>query len=152
MKTIKKILLPVDFSAGSENALSYAVDLAVRYEAQLTIVNVNELMANLLTPNALPPSILETWVGEANKLLDDTKARAVAAGARSVETAFLQGAAHTEIVRFAGDGHFDLIVIGTHGRTGVSHALVGSVAERVVRKAPCPVLTVRLRESGAAKK
>jgi universal stress protein A len=149
MKSIKKILVPVDFSKGGADALEFAMDISKRYEAELSIINVNEFMANVLTPSALPSGILETWIGEANKLLEDTKARVLAAGVRSVQSTFLQGAAHTEIVRFATEGHFDLIVMGTHGRTGVGHALIGSVAERVVRKAPCPVLTVRLREPAA---
>jgi nucleotide-binding universal stress UspA family protein len=144
MNTIKKILVPVDFSPGGADALALAVDLSNRYEAGLTIINVNELMPSLLPSSTLPPSVLESWVSEANQLLEDTKLRALSAGAHRVETEFLQGKPYLEIVRFATEGHFDLIVMGTHGRTGVKHALIGSVAERVVRHAHCPVLTVRL--------
>jgi nucleotide-binding universal stress UspA family protein len=147
MTTIKKILVPVDFSPGASEALGFAVDLSVRYGASLTILNVNELISNLIPTSAMPSSILETWIGEAHRLLDDNRDRALNAGARQVEKAFLQGTPHQEIVRFASECHFDLIVMGTHGRTGLKHAFIGSVAERVVRGASCPVLTVRLRDS-----
>lgn len=144
MRKIQKILVPVDFSPGSNDALALAVDLSNRYEAELTIVHVNELPASLLPSAAIPASVVESWISEAQNLLADTKARALGAGARRVEAEFLQGTPHVAIVNLASEGHFDLIVIGTHGRTGLKHALIGSVAERVVRTAPCPVLTVRL--------
>ncbi|HWM86759.1 MAG TPA: universal stress protein, partial [Kofleriaceae bacterium] len=64
-------------------------------------------------------------------------------GLREVGTNISQGVPFAEVVREAREGGFDLIVMGTHGRTGLRHALIGSVAEKVVRKAPCPVLTVR---------
>jgi universal stress protein A len=68
-----------------------------------------------------------------------------------VDTAVITGPPARAIVEHASAGHFDLIVMGTHGRTGLSHALLGSVAERVVQKAPCPVLTVREASPAAAK-
>ena len=82
--------------------------------------------------------------------LDEAKAEAEAAGAVRTETKLLEGIAHSEIVSFAQEFGYDLIVMGTHGRTGIMHALLGSVAERVLRKAPCPVLTVRLPEQRSA--
>ena len=84
-------------------------------------------------------------MAEYGKALAAEKKIAETAGAQRVDTHQLQGIAADEIVEFAKKGAFDLIVIGTHGRTGIQHALIGSIAERVVRRAPCPVLTVKVR-------
>jgi nucleotide-binding universal stress UspA family protein len=82
-------------------------------------------------------------VTELEQGLAAAKQRAHTAGAMDVHTQLLEGNPPVAIAEFAASGHFDLIVMGTHGRRGVQHALLGSVAERVVRLAPCPVLTVR---------
>ncbi len=147
MRTMKRILVPVDFSEGASEALELAEDLAARYEASITIIHVHELLANLMPSGPLPVSVMETWVAESNKLLDKTKAKALELGAREVDTVFIQGTPFAEIVRFSREKAYDLIVMGTHGRAGLKHALIGSVAEKVVRKAPCPVLTVRLKDA-----
>jgi nucleotide-binding universal stress UspA family protein len=76
--------------------------------------------------------------------LEEAKGEAQRAGATAVDTKLLQGAVAPEIVDYAKQGDYDLIVIGTHGHTGLKHALLGSVAERVVRLAPCPVLSLRV--------
>jgi nucleotide-binding universal stress UspA family protein len=76
--------------------------------------------------------------------LEEAKGEAQRAGATAVDTKLLQGAVAPEIVDYAKKGDYDLIVIGTHGHTGLKHALLGSVAERVVRLAPCPVLSLRM--------
>jgi universal stress protein A len=78
--------------------------------------------------------------------LADARLAALEAGAPRVEIKLLEGVIAGEIVQFATRGEFDLIVMGTHGRTGLSHLFIGSVAERVVRLAPCPVLTVKMAE------
>jgi glycine betaine transporter len=85
---------------------------------------------------------------EFERLLRIAREQALQAGAANVETKLLQGFAAQEITKLARQGGFDLIVMGTHGRTGVSHLLIGSVAERVVRTAHCPVLTVRPSKNG----
>jgi nucleotide-binding universal stress UspA family protein len=79
------------------------------------------------------------------QLLGQARESALAAGADTVDTRLLEGFAASATVDFAGAGSFDLIVMGTHGRKGIQHFLLGSVAERVVQTAPCAVLTVRAR-------
>lgn len=141
----KKILIPVDFSAHSSFAVKLGADLARRSAASVTVLHVFDPL-----PYALPadyqvftPEQREQLQSEIRKSLAALRLRAETGGAARVETQTLEGSPVTEIVRLAAEGGFDLIVMGTHGRRGVKHALLGSVAERVVRSAPCPVLTAR---------
>jgi universal stress protein A len=144
--TFTKILVPHDFSDHSTRSVEVAAELAGRYKASLTLIYVHQptLYAApdtfLLYPTEDSPTLMAAF----SKHLDDAKVKAVAGGAGTVETKVLTGMPVNEIAKFAADGGYDLIVMGTHGRSGVAHALIGSVAERVVRKAHCPVLTVRL--------
>jgi nucleotide-binding universal stress UspA family protein len=143
--TIRKILVPTDFSAHSKQAQAWAVELARRYEATLTLLHVYQPISYALPEGYVLPSAnlladLEVSLGHA---LDDAQKELESGSGLRVDTALMQGVPFAEIVRFARDGSFDLIVLSTHGRTGLRHALLGSVAEKVVRKAPCPVLTVR---------
>jgi nucleotide-binding universal stress UspA family protein len=151
MNTIKKILVATDFSSTSEEAVRSAAATAEQFDATLQIVHV------LQPPNyALPEAYLtyspqhfgETLRG-LHKLLEVATTKAKAAGARRVYAKLLQGVTALEIVSFAKNEHSDLIVVGTHGRTGISHALMGSVAEKIVRTAACPVLTIRARDEAA---
>ena len=148
MKPFRKILVPVDFSSHSDEAVRYAADLSRRYEAAVTLVHVYETIAYALPDGYIlyTDSQLVSMMAEFEKQLRATKASAQAAGALRVETKMLQGVVSSEIVSFAKNGAYDLIIMGTHGRTGLKHALLGSVAEKVIRKSPCPVLTVRLAE------
>ena len=147
MTLFNKILLPTDFSDHANEALRYATQLAQTHAASLCLVHAYDLL-----PYALPEGpIMDAQQLEAvraafQKQLEQLRQKAVAAGASRVETQLLQGPASSEIVRVASDQGFDLIVMGTHGRTGLAHLLIGSVTEKVVRKAPCPVLTIPLRE------
>lgn len=145
MKPFSKILVPVDFSTHSAEAVRYAADLSRRYEASVTLAHVYQPIAYPLPEGFVlhTAAQLANMMLEFGKLLEAAKADAEAAGALRVETEMLQGIASSEIVRFAGESGHDLIVMGTHGRTGIKHALLGSVAEKVVREAPCPVLTLR---------
>lgn len=144
MKTFAKILVPVDFSSQATEAMDVAIGVARCNASQLCVVHVRE-------PGVIEPELLPFYaVPLATELAAEIGRRLTAAlvqprnaGVANVESKMLEGVAHSEIVRFAKEGGFDLIVMGTHGRTGVAHALIGSVAERVVRKAHCPVLTVR---------
>ena len=143
--TIRKILLPTDFSAHSRDAQAWATELARRYDASLTLVHVYQPISYALPEGYVLPSAnlladLEVSLGRA---LDDAKKQLEAGSGLRVDTALMQGVPFAEIVRFAREGSYDLIVLSTHGRTGLRHALLGSVAEKIVRKAPCPVLTVR---------
>lgn len=148
MTPFTKILVPTDFSEGAESALRLASDLSYRSAAPLTIVYVFE-RADYPLPNgyvALSSQQFEGMVAQFEQRLAQERRAALDAGANSVTTRLLHGWAPGEITQLAKDGGFDLIVMGTHGRSGLKHLLVGSVAERVVRTAPCPVLTVRRPE------
>ncbi len=138
---LKKILCPVDFSECSHEALLRAVELAKESSAELSLVHAYQLPVydgTLYVPDMyaevqkFAEDSVAAWVREAEKL-----------GAANVKGAAVMGVAWDEIVRRARDEKSDLIVIGTHGRSGLKHVLIGSVAERVVRHAPCAVLVVR---------
>ena len=146
MKPFKKILVPVDFSPHAEAAIRAAADISQRYDASVTLVHVYEVVAYALPEGYVfqTPQQLAGLMSEFQKLLGAAKAQAQAAGAKRVETTQLQGPAAFEVTEFAKKNGFDLIIMGTHGRTGFKHALLGSVAERVVRVASCPVLTIRI--------
>jgi nucleotide-binding universal stress UspA family protein len=141
----RKILCPTDFSEGSREALRFVLD-KLGTEAQLVLVHVWE-PPYVYGPDAgIPGSVfidtrtmaendLARWKGEAEQL-----------GARRVTTVLATGAPWHEIVELARrDPAIDLIAMGTHGRTGLKHVLLGSVAEKVVRHATCPVLAARIR-------
>jgi universal stress protein A len=146
MVEIRSILAPTDFSAHSEHSVRYACGLAARLGAELHLVHVlSEILPTgpdpLLMP-VMPPEYYEESEEQARenlgRLLDPAWG-----SPRSVVTAVRWGGPVESIVAYADEHKMDLIVIATHGRTGLSHVLLGSVAERIVREAPCPVLTIR---------
>nr|HEX4315800.1 universal stress protein [Kofleriaceae bacterium] len=142
----KKILCPVDFSAGAREALTVAARIAVESSAALVLVHVWELPTWAITELTLAPAALQDLLDSNDAELARWKAEAAALGVRDVQTRSETGPAWDRIVAVAGsDPGVDLVVMGTHGRTGLSHALIGSVAEKVVRFAPCNVLVVRPR-------
>jgi universal stress protein A len=144
---LKRILVPVDFSAHSVKALRYAVRFAEQFGAALVLVHVAE-------PVRYPESIIiPPAMEEANhELVKRTRAALAKFAAKQVpprlacKNLVRLGAAYEEIAAAAREMDADLIVIATHGHTGLKHLVLGSTAERVVRHAPCPVLTVRERE------
>ncbi|HVQ15625.1 MAG TPA: universal stress protein [Vicinamibacterales bacterium] len=143
-----RILVPTDFSAPSESALATAKDLAVRFGASLHLVHVLEDPYAVAAYSSealgyLPPGIKASWQQEAEKHLNALLTPAERAQFMATTTVLFSGSAAREIVDHARNNHIDLIVMGTHGRGGVAHLLLGSVTERVVRTATCPVLTVR---------
>jgi nucleotide-binding universal stress UspA family protein len=149
--TITNILVPVDFSPHAEYAFTYATRLAERFGAKLALLYVVDdsfvtggWSSEIYVPNV--PELMENLIADADRRLATLKASAAALGL-TAETAVIRGRPAPAIVEHAKNGGFDLIVMGTHGRTGVSHVVMGSVAERVLRKAPCPVLTVRGTEA-----
>jgi nucleotide-binding universal stress UspA family protein len=146
--TFTRILVPTDFSATSDAALEYARTVAERFGATLHLLHVvedpfahrgfsgemyiEEPFADLRT------TLMQEAEGQlASRLLPDDRSRFRATAEAVV------GHGLRTITAYAAERGIDLIVMGTHGRTGLAHALMGSVAERVVRTAPCPVLTVR---------
>lgn len=148
---IRRILVPVDFSPHSDVALRYAFALADRFDATVEVLHVVEdpFVSGAWNPEAFAPNIpelLADLVATARRKLEQLKASALHDGHRvttTMLTTVRSGRPADSIADAARTGKFDLIVMGTHGRTGLSHVLIGSVAERVIRKAPCAVLTVR---------
>jgi nucleotide-binding universal stress UspA family protein len=145
MLNFNVIVVPTDLSEYSLRALPYAVGLAERFDARLKILCVNE--------PAVPISDV-TWGGidvhatdealltEARRTVERIIHEQVPKGV-NVEATVITGNAVEGIIEFAGEQNADLLVMCTHGRTGLSHVLMGSTAEAVVRRAPCPVLTLR---------
>jgi len=147
-----RIVVPTDFSPDADQALRVASELSRRYSAPLTIAHIYDPVAFPLPDGYMmytAPQLATMWE-EFERRLAQAKADAAAAGAVHAETRLLQGLTAAEIVRFARDEGYDLIVMGTHGRTGVSRLLLGSVAARVVQTAECAVLTVRRPTQGDA--
>jgi nucleotide-binding universal stress UspA family protein len=147
MNPFRKIVVATDFSAASRRAVDLAAAVATDYGAELTIVHAVEPFIPPY-PIALVPDP-GTFKGAAEKELRAETAR-VAAMAPQVEAELLIGAAAPEVLKFAEQRKADLMVIGTHGRRGVSRWLLGSVAERIVRESHVPVLTVRGTEEDEA--
>ena len=146
----QKILVPLDYSPGSSLAIRFAANLSVRYQATVTLVNVYQPVQSALPAGVMlfTEAQLDQLRVELERQLAEAKAEAEAAGALTVETKLLEGIVVPEILALAREQGHDLIVMGTHGRTGLKHAVMGSVAEKVVRLAQCPVLTVRMPDEG----
>jgi universal stress protein A len=146
MFALKTILVPTDFSDASQAALAYAKSLAAPFGASIHLVHVMEdLLAHAWAAEvyvASMPNLREEIEKEARERLSALLA-AEEGRQFAVVTALLAGNPFLEIIRYAKAQNVDLIVIGTHGRGAIAHMLLGSVAEKVVRKSPCPVLTVR---------
>lgn len=144
----KKILCPVDFSDASRSALEVASELARRFDGEVTVFHAYPLPGYTLPEGTVLPAtgMLQELAEQTEALLQRWKAEAIADGAPRVSSGKSVGEPAAEIVAAAEDGKYDAIVVGTHGRTGLAHVLLGSVAERVVRRAPMPVVTVRPRK------
>jgi len=144
----KKLMCPIDFSSGSQEAFSTAITMAKSTEAELVLVHVwSPPVFSMGEGVAFAADMIGQMIKDAEAGLAQWKADAEKRGARRVSTLFFTGAPWHEIVGAAkADPTIDLIVIGTHGRTGLKHVLLGSVAEKVVRHSPCAVLVVRARD------
>jgi nucleotide-binding universal stress UspA family protein len=150
MTLFQTILVPTDFSPHAAKALELAIELAKEQGAALCLAHVYDLLPYATVPEGMPmydPGVLSQLRDDLAKLLATSKEQALKAGVERVDAKLLDGQPFREIVRLAEQLPAQLIVMGTHGRGGIAHALVGSVAERVVRKAPCPVITVPLKEA-----
>jgi nucleotide-binding universal stress UspA family protein len=138
-------MCPTDFSDFSNHALNYGIAFAEAYNAELHIVHVMEIpflpsYSSLDMPEINLPvdKIEERCRGQLNELEEKFHREDI-----KIETILLSGVPFVEIVKLAREEEYDLIVVGTHGRGGLKHLLIGSVAEKVVRRAACPVLTVK---------
>ena len=142
--TFKNILCPVDFSMCSRHALTVATELAASSRAAIMIVHIWQVQAYGAAEGEISGEVIQSLVDDAARTLGDWEASAKAAGLPAARSKMVNGVAWNEIVRLLEDDRtYDLVVMGTHGRTGLKRVLIGSVAERVVRHAPCAVLVVR---------
>ena len=154
MVELLRILLPIDFSEPSREAAKYAFSLADRFGAELHALHVVEAIAPTLPEAARHmASFPKDFMAQARQAAERELAAALPsdlAGGRDVVRVVAEGSPLSQILEYATTNNIDLIVMGTQGRTGLSQFLVGSVAERVVRHASCPVLTVRPPQHRAA--
>jgi nucleotide-binding universal stress UspA family protein len=150
MPAWKLLCCPIDFSRESRIAMTEAAELASRHGGELVLVHVDDrpppasAVGSLATAEALGRTTLEI-----ERQLGDWAEAAKHVAGKPVRFALLSGAPAEEVVRFAKDGRYDAIVMGTHGRAGRDHFVFGSVAQAVVRDAPCTVVVVRGRQAGA---
>ena len=146
MTDLKQILVPTDFSDNAGLALQYAGSLAEHYGARIHLLHVIPDPTTAMgiyeqISDAIPPDWLDTMQHHSNNQLDET-VRKECGDVDNVIKTTAQGDTFTEITRYARDNAVDLIIIGTHGRTATPHHMLGSLADKVFRKAPCPVMTV----------
>lgn len=142
---LEKILLPADFSGAASVAIRYGRELAVRFGAEVHLLHVLEPHISLI-PNFGMGFDLPQYRSGSRSLAEQSLSALLhgetGAGLQIIR-AVVEGSPKVEIVRYARKQEIDLIVLSTHGLTGLAHVLMGSVAENVVRTASCPVLTVR---------
>jgi nucleotide-binding universal stress UspA family protein len=152
--TLKKILVPVDFSEGAEPAIAMAAMMARKFGASVELLHVWQppplvplpVVVVPSSPESQPINLEELARSTAGTQMKDLATRLRDQGVTEVQSRVAIGTPAHEIVDLAELGHFDLVVMGTHGRGGIAHAVLGSVAEKVVRRAKCPVLTVRAKK------
>ncbi len=145
---LKKIVVPQDFSEYSSHALKYAVTLAGLFKSELIVVHVVEPIvypADFSFGQVSIPAMEEEIRKHSEEQLNELVAKEVPDSIKAASVIKV-GKPFIEIIEVAKSENADLIVISSHGRTGMDHVLFGSTADKVVRKAPCPVLTVRPHE------
>ena len=146
MIKLKKVLVPTDFSDSARHALSYGVSFAGEYHAELVLLHVVENLTVGYASDLFPVPMAEVFQEisgyartELSKLAEEARKKGVV-----VSELVVQGKPSAEIIRHAAENGVDMIVLGTHGKGMLDQALFGSTTERVVRRAPCPVLSVRM--------
>ena len=141
---VQHVLVPMDFSATADRALEYAIALAQQLQARLTLLHVLDITP--MTIDEMTAGVVTTYLDDletdAQHLLQASRERVQRAGLQG-ESLLVQGTPTQTIIDTAAEQGVDLIIMGTHGRTGLAHMFLGSVAEHVVRQGPCPVLVVR---------
>jgi nucleotide-binding universal stress UspA family protein len=142
---IKTILVPCDFSENSMAGIDYARDLARKFKAKIVLAHVSPSAERLVVygppPAHLPKDLEDTVAEGVERGFAELKGRFSASD--DMATVHLRGEPAAELVDHAKQSDVDLIVMSTHGRTGIGHLVLGSVAERVVRTATCPVVTIK---------
>lgn len=149
MRPFNNILIAIDFSENSTYAFEYALTLARQFDAELTVLHVINEPIDLrgfyvphISFEQLEKEIEAGAAGMMEKFCQEKMGEF-----RNYRTSIVNGIPYEEIIRKAKEIDASLIVLGTHGRTGLDHIIFGSTAERVVRSSPCPVLSIRLPES-----
>ncbi len=142
MAGIKRIMTAVDFSETAQAAAAQAAELACSLGAELLVLHVVSEPAFAVAEGYLPPAVVDEYES-AMKIRLQGATEALASSGAKVTAKIVRGAPHDAIVTVAAAEKIDLIVMGTHGRTGMGHLLLGSVAERVVRLSKVPVMTIR---------
>ena len=145
MFAIQNIVVPTDFSEHSAKAVEAAFMLAKKHDATVSLIYVFVPLALALPADTIVDGT-DFYAQASSKLEAELKAeqkRLAEKGLKNVSAKFVSGIPHVEINAFAKDQKADLIIMGSHGRTGVAHAVLGSVAEKVVRTASCPVLVIK---------
>ncbi len=145
----QRILVPTDFSDYSDKALSYALDIARQYRAKIFLLHVIDesiqqcTMEYCLTDEVMKEIEESSQTKSSEKLREEVDRVAKNAADVEIETILKRGIPYEEILSMQDAGNVDLIVIASHGRTGIKRILIGSVAEKVMRGARCPVMLVR---------
>ena len=146
MILVKNILVPTDFGEASDVALAYGREFAMRFGATLHVVHVAEqifLNAGAESYASMAPDLQDELEASARARLDELLIDSDGSGPPTTRALLTTSSPAYAIVNYAREHNIELIVMGTHGRGALAHLVMGSVAERVVRTAPCPVLTVR---------
>jgi nucleotide-binding universal stress UspA family protein len=145
---LKKVLVPTDFSESARHALTYGISFAREYQAELVVLHVVENLTVGYASDLFPVPMAEVFQEISGYAKAELAKLGAVAREKKVEVVeqVVQGKPSAEIIRFAREAEVDMIVLGTHGKGMLDQALFGSTTERVVRRAPCPVLTVRLAE------
>jgi nucleotide-binding universal stress UspA family protein len=140
----KKIVCPVDFSEFTDGIIKYAVSLAKKYDAELHLFHVIPNL-NYFTPyeSFLTPENLVLIEKNIEKEVQKDFEKIIKGIDISAKKVIKTGVTFVEIIDYIKEENIDLVVMGTHGRSGIEHILIGSVAEKIIRKSPCPVLTIR---------
>ncbi len=145
----KRLLVPTDFSAYSDNALRHAIDIARQYGAEVFLLHVIDESIQqctyeyCLTDDVMKQIEQESKIRSAEKLREEIERVEKNNADVAIEAIIKHGIPYEEILREQEDKKIDLIVIASHGRTGIKRVLIGSVAERVIRAAKCPVMLLR---------
>jgi nucleotide-binding universal stress UspA family protein len=142
---IGKILVPVDFSEHSQKALRYALAFAKQFDAEVTLVHIVEQMVYPGDWMYPPLAVTDFATEKREQMVERLRSLDEGSGLKTQHIVRL-GRAWQEVVEIAKEQHTDMIILATHGYTGLKHVLLGSVAEKIVRHAPCPVLSVRPEE------
>ncbi len=145
---IKKILCPVDFSGPCNLAINYAKELALLFDASLYLLHVVDYRhgdGHYIIPQLISKETAERMDKEVEEILNSIAKKIEKVP--KIKTEVREGKAFVEIIKTARENNIDLIIMASHGRTGLPHVLIGSVAERVVRKAHCPVLIVKDKDT-----